>query len=620
MFKERIYWKFSAYFLLFGTCVLSIALLLLNQHAQSYIRHSVEESTQFQHRRIDSALNYMVEAAVQPVVGIADSMEMNRYLQAYDGTDYATLNRWMQSILAASVSHYRIELYDESGAVRISYFTNSYQHIRQDQSSHGVQRFVPSKLTFTPSHPVYFTQIIGAQNYLFPDGPKIKVMEMITPVYKNGHGKIMGYVGMFINMTTILNVMTSNNNLDLFVVDKDGTIIATSEQTKHGIPTLQQRFDLTDINSPEQLSAHELTRYQVNYFNNHQGISVYSRAADSYITTRTKELHHFLFNIVLVVFGFSIIFGFVVAIGPSRTVSRLKRVSKQRNQYMKIMDKYVPVMQTDPYGHVTHCNSAFSILSGYSEEELRGQPASILSFNRGDGQSKDMWDALRRHLPWQGEFHNVSKTGREFWLFSTVIPIHKRGKIDHYICVSTDKTEKKKLELLAEMDSLTELYNRAKLDKCLIQEQERAKRYGTYFSVILLDVDFFKRVNDTYGHLTGDKVLHQLAIMLNKNTRVIDEVGRWGGEEFMIVCPETSLDEAVSVAEKVRIAVERYVFPEVGHITVSLGIALYDVDKTLEQTIDEADKYLYEAKKLGRNRVASRESKVTSISVRRYRT
>ena len=101
--------------------------------------------------------------------------------------------------------------------------------------------------------------------------------------------------------------------------------------------------------------------------------------------------------------------------------------------------------------------------------------------------------------------------------------------------------------------------------------------------------------------------------MLNHSTRITDEVGRWGGEEFMIVCPETNLEDAEVVAEKVRKAVEDYEFPEVGSITVSLGVAMYEAPLELQRTIAEADLYLYEAKKLGRNRVASRLSKVTSL-------
>lgn len=595
-------------FVLFGISILTISLILLTRNAQSVVQQSVKQTIAFQQNRAEVVARFFTESGAGSVVRLADSTEAHRYMLDKNLDDFKVVSRWMESIVSSSLEHYRVELYDSEGKVELAYFSSPQKFIRRDQLSVGVTR-LPAPILHENLFNRYFP-IVSASQYHFPDKPDTKVMLVLAPIFKDAYGNIAGYVGLYVNVDLLLKVMTTNNTLDLFVADKNNNLIYSS------IPNANAIW-LHLINNPQAndyvAEERKLVGYPIRGINNGQGLVLYSRAARSFLAERKNEIHQDIINISFVVLVFSIMFGLLLAVGPSRVMARLHRVSKECNQYLKMMDQYVPVLETDLHGVITNCNNAFAMISDYSKEQLVGQRASVLSFSSDSCQSRDMWDTLKRRLPWQGEFHNVTSTGREFWLFSTVIPTYHEGKVSGYMSVSTDKTEKKRLELLAEMDSLTQLYNRAKLDKCLVQEQSRSRRYGTRFAIILLDVDLFKQVNDTYGHLIGDKVLHQLAIMLNHSTRITDEVGRWGGEEFMIVCPETNLEDAEVVAEKVRKAVEDYEFPEVGSITVSLGVAMYEAPLELQRTIAEADLYLYEAKKLGRNRVASRLSKVTSL-------
>jgi diguanylate cyclase len=123
----------------------------------------------------------------------------------------------------------------------------------------------------------------------------------------------------------------------------------------------------------------------------------------------------------------------------------------------------------------------------------------------------------------------------------------------------------------------------------------------------MIDIDRFKRVNDTYGHLIGDVVLREVAQALKKQTRRSDFVGRYGGEEFLIILPETSLDKALILAEKLRRRVSELAIPAEGRvlkdITVSIGATEYEDDPTIEEFINRSDKWLYTAKKNGRNQV-----------------
>ncbi|MFP5239353.1 MAG: diguanylate cyclase [Acidobacteriota bacterium] len=159
------------------------------------------------------------------------------------------------------------------------------------------------------------------------------------------------------------------------------------------------------------------------------------------------------------------------------------------------------------------------------------------------------------------------------------------------------------LEVLLQTDRLTRLHNRHKLDEAFQAEVQRARRYANQFSIILLDVDSFKTVNDTFGHLVGDSVLVQVADILSANVREMDMVGRWGGEEFLLLCPETGLDTAAELAARLRSVLARAPLPPVERVTASFGVAAYHHGDDVAGLLRRADDALYRAKASGRNRV-----------------
>jgi len=164
--------------------------------------------------------------------------------------------------------------------------------------------------------------------------------------------------------------------------------------------------------------------------------------------------------------------------------------------------------------------------------------------------------------------------------------------------------QNEKLELLSVTDRLTGIYNRLKLDSVLLAELNRSVRYEkSIFGVLILDIDHFKNVNDTYGHQTGDRVLISIAEILSDNVRTVDTVGRWGGEEFLIICPQTDKEGLLTVAENLRRTIELCDFDSAGKITASFGAAIYTDGDKISSIISRADEALYKSKENGRNRV-----------------
>ena len=164
----------------------------------------------------------------------------------------------------------------------------------------------------------------------------------------------------------------------------------------------------------------------------------------------------------------------------------------------------------------------------------------------------------------------------------------------------------KELERLSFLDNLTQLANRRFVEMELDSRISELNRYGVAFGVVFMDIDHFKRFNDTYGHDVGDRVLQTVARTFINTARPSDLMGRWGGEEFLIALTDTDLAGARIAAEKFRLAVELGGAPEdsvVETVTVTIGLSVYTPERELEAVIQEADNRLYQGKEAGRNRV-----------------
>ncbi len=163
------------------------------------------------------------------------------------------------------------------------------------------------------------------------------------------------------------------------------------------------------------------------------------------------------------------------------------------------------------------------------------------------------------------------------------------------------------LDRLASTDGLTQLANRRVISEKALEHFKLARRYGIVFSLIMADIDHFKKVNDQYGHVTGDAVLRQVGSIISGVIRDTDHAGRYGGEEILIVLANTGLDEACRVAERIRRDIKARLFTTENEkqfgVTVSMGVAEYNGEGELKNLIERADRALYRAKDAGRNRV-----------------
>jgi diguanylate cyclase (GGDEF)-like protein/hemerythrin-like metal-binding protein len=159
------------------------------------------------------------------------------------------------------------------------------------------------------------------------------------------------------------------------------------------------------------------------------------------------------------------------------------------------------------------------------------------------------------------------------------------------------------MEQLASTDLLTSAWNRRHFEQAVEGEVHRSTRYGHPMTLILLDIDHFKRINDSFGHPVGDQVIREVASCILSAIRLSDSLTRWGGEEFLVLMPNTGISHAIALAERIRESIAAHEFVGIGQITASLGLAEYIPSEPRDAWLDRADRAMYRAKNQGRNRI-----------------
>lgn len=219
-------------------------------------------------------------------------------------------------------------------------------------------------------------------------------------------------------------------------------------------------------------------------------------------------------------------------------------------------------------------------------------------------------DAALRHLTWQtqrvaaGDFtQRVDFMGEFSEAFNSMVVALDKARTELDERNELLRAQAATLEELATTDVLTGTFNRRKFNELILAEIERVRRYGHPLSLLVVDIDHFKRTNDAHGHEAGDEVLIVLAGLIRAGIRATDSLARWGGEEFVVLSPEVSVEEAAGLAERLRSAAGTYKYSFVGRVTASIGVAQHRVGETPDELFARADEALYRAKEGGRDRV-----------------
>lgn len=269
------------------------------------------------------------------------------------------------------------------------------------------------------------------------------------------------------------------------------------------------------------------------------------------------------------------------------------------------------ILITDLDAKIEYTNHAFTLITEYTSEEVRGQNPRILQSGQTPQRVyEEMWGALKSGRTWRGELRNRKKNGELYWESTIIAPIRNaQDMVTHYVDIKEDITHRKlaeqAMEQLAITDPLTGLYNRRHFFSDAEQIFHRSLHLLDNMAALMLDIDHFKMVNDTFGHQAGDAVLREIALRIQDNLRPTDVLARYGGEEFVTLLPRTSIEQANLIADRLVKCIHDSPVAYGGvniSVTVSVGVASLDETvNSLDELLSHADQAMYQAKHQGRN-------------------
>ncbi|MBN2871025.1 MAG: diguanylate cyclase [Campylobacterales bacterium] len=288
---------------------------------------------------------------------------------------------------------------------------------------------------------------------------------------------------------------------------------------------------------------------------------------------------------------------------------KIAELNAELHRDKMIIDANLLIAKIDTECRILEVTRAFVEFFGYPEADVVGHRLGfVFGEEELDFDPVHIREAIKRRQRWSGEVKAILSGGERVWFDAVVTPLSEEGECPGYTVIFHDISDKKRIELLSITDPLTKLFNRHKFNE--VFEKMILRRHwdnARTFGLIIADIDHFKRVNDTYGHQSGDRVLMSVAQTISETIRTGDVLARWGGEEFVCLLPDVDLAKTQYVAEKIRKAVEELHPEEVGSVTASFGVSVYVPGDTQESLVSRADSALYRAKTNGRNRVESHQ-------------
>lgn len=291
-----------------------------------------------------------------------------------------------------------------------------------------------------------------------------------------------------------------------------------------------------------------------------------------------------------------------------------KIIYEENNKIMVLVDEKIITSQTNEKGVIASVSQAFADISGYTKEELIGKHHNVVRHPDMPKEIfKELWNTIKEGRRWHGEIKNRTKEGGYYWVDTTISPnTDFFGNIIGYTAMRLDITNKKRIEELSVRDSLTGLHNRRYFDEKFEEMLKFAKREKRRMVFGMMDVDYFKKYNDTYGHQLGDEALKSVAgVLKNIMKRPGDGTFRLGGEEFGILFFSDDDQHALDFADSIRESIEALHITHVNnsasaYVTMSIGLCIIDPEgeSDHDELYKRADEALYRAKEGGRNRVS----------------
>lgn len=620
-FKLKLLLTFIFYGLLLVVFTLFIAFKLQEINIKTT---SIEKAHELFHEKESLFQSYIRNAKLK-LLSLKNSKNFDGYFSKKE--DKESLQSLFLNVANTSDNIMQLRYLDKNGM----------EIIRVNRDDYALDAYIvdDNKLQ-DKSYRYYFKEIISTEEDVFwyskldlniergiIEKPVKPVLRIGLPVFQDGDKKGILIINIF--MKPFLQKLTNVPFFNLYIYDENENMLVHSAHEYcwndylNGQEKASNQFKqkLSTILSHNEYVGEDLYSNKI-FSDSSETLFLVIEPKQDYIYQEIRDNAYEFIWIFIAVILFSFPFSYFFSKIPSKLKEEADIQNEEKSVLLSLFDLSSAVLfkwNYDENWSVNFVSKSVMELTGYSQEEFETGTILLVNCIHHDDRKQvllEVEDAVQNrvyffeHLP----YRIFTKNGTVKWILnSTVVVRDKNDKIVSFVGYITDITIIKQHELALEnisrTDQLTKISNRMNLDDVLQQRYSRFNRTNENCSIILIDIDFFKSVNDEYGHLVGDTVLVEFAKILKAHIRLEDTLGRWGGEEFLIILPSTSLEQAIIIANKLCKMVSQNIFTTIGNKTASFGVSTFEKSLSIENIIDKADKALYHSKENGRNQVSS---------------
>ena len=573
------------------------------------------------------SLELKINRLKNDLIALKQSETFKKYLESDTNKEASELFSLM---INSDKDIYQLRFLDFNGNEKIRFERDNISSpvikIEDKDLQNKASRYYFNEIKNVKKDTIWFSRVDLNEEYGKIEKPFIPTLRMGVPIYYNEVFKGVLIMNVFFENT--INNLVNSPFFNISIYNKDGEFIYNKMKIDSKIVDNSWSMSIKrDFNffkyleyienkfSNEDINSCFLSFSLDSVIPNDDKLTIFYEPNENELIKIIENERNYILIVSMIVLGLSIFLAFILSIIPNLLNDKLHKLKDTLEKKIRVIDDYVNLCVTDKKGVIIDVSKSYCTLTGYTRAELIGKRHNILRYEKTENRIyKELWETINNKKIWEGEITNVKKDGEIFNTKILITPeLDENQNIVNFIAYSQDISYQKKIELISVTDELTKLYNKREFNNIFTRSVENAKRFNNPYTMLMIDIDFFKQYNDSYGHLKGDYALESVAKAMKKCcTRSTDISFRLGGEEFGLIYIASNQKEALVFAKKIQdeihnLKIEHKSSKVSSYLTVSIGLFFSENirDFSKDDIYQRCDDALYFAKKAGRNNIYS---------------
>ena len=573
------------------------------------------------------SLELKINSLKNDLIALKENKTFKKYLELETNKEVFELFSLM---INSDKDIYQLRFLDSNGNEKIRFERDNISSpvikIEDKDLQNKASRYYFNEIKNIKKDTIWFSRVDLNEEYGKIEKPFIPTLRMGVPIYYNEVFKGVLIMNVFFENT--INNLVNSPFFNISIYNKDGEFIYNKMKIDSKIVDNSWSMSIKrDFNffkyleyiknkfSNEDINSYFLSFSLDSVIPNDDKLTIFYEPNENELIKIIENERNYILIVSMIVLGLSIFLAFILSIIPNLLNDKLHKLKDTLEKKIRVIDEYVNLCVTDKNGVIIDVSKSYCNLTGYTRAELIGKRHNILRYEKTENRIyKELWETINNKKIWEGEITNVKKDGEIFNTKILITPeLDENQNIVNFIAYSQDISYQKKIELISVTDELTKLYNKREFNNIFTRSVENAKRFNNPYTMLMIDIDFFKQYNDSYGHLKGDYALESVAKAMKKCcTRSTDISFRLGGEEFGLIYIASNQKEALVFAKKIQdeihnLKIEHKSSKVSSYLTVSIGLFFSENirDFSKDDIYQRCDDALYFAKKAGRNNIYS---------------